>query len=195
MRDHRAYGLVVCPSSATVSSSTEAANRAVHCVWPAGAWAERALCVCGGWGGGGAGNAIGAEGAAAVARALESGRCGLTSLKLDGEWGALVLRVAYHRAALYRCAVLGCCQPRFVTVLVTVRWYLGKNGSNLMGMFCCAVLQCAVPSCTAFNMCTVVTVSVSVPGICTKVAVLSSVSVRPNYGRSSPCGTTVHTAL
>ena len=53
----------------------------------AGAWAERALCVCGGWGGGGAGNAIGAEGAAAVARALESGRCGLTSLNLSCKWG------------------------------------------------------------------------------------------------------------
>ena len=88
--------------SATVSSSTEAANRAVRChalllcgygrvrespVRPAGAWAERALCVCGGWGGGGAANDIGAEGAAAVARALESGRCGLTSLDLDSKWG------------------------------------------------------------------------------------------------------------
>ena len=57
---------------------------------------------------------IGAEGAASVARALESGRCSLTSLDLGCEWGALVLRVAYHRAALYRCAVLGCCQLRFV---------------------------------------------------------------------------------
>ena len=98
MRDHGAYGRVVCPSSATVSSSTEAANRAVRCqallcagmggcgsplCGPAGAWAERALCVCGGWGGGGAANAIGAEGAAAVARALESGRCGLTTLNLE----------------------------------------------------------------------------------------------------------------
>ena len=54
----------------------------------AGAWAERALCVCGGWGGGGADNGIRAEGAAAVARALESGRCGLTTLYLNGEWGA-----------------------------------------------------------------------------------------------------------
>ena len=85
-------------------------------MWPAGAWAERALCVCGGWGGGGAGNDIGAEGAAAVARALESGRCGLTILDLAGEWGALVLSVAYHCAALqcaalYRYAVLGF-QPR-----------------------------------------------------------------------------------
>ena len=102
MRDLGAYGLVVCPSSATVSSSTEAANRAVRCqalllcgygrvrespARPAGAWAERALCVCGGWGGGGAGNGIGDEGAAAVARALESGRCGLTSLNLGGKWG------------------------------------------------------------------------------------------------------------
>ena len=83
---------------------------------PAGAWAERALCVCGGWGGGGADNGIGAEGAAAVARALESGRCGLTTLNLWGEWGALVLSVAYHCAALqcaalYRYAVLGF-QPR-----------------------------------------------------------------------------------
>ena len=131
MRDHCAYGCVVCPSSVTVPSSTEAANRAVRCqalllcgygrvrespVGPAGAWAERALCVCGGWGGGGAGNGLGAEGAAAVARALESGRCGLTSLNLHGEWGALVLSVAYHCAALqcaalYRYAVLGF-QPR-----------------------------------------------------------------------------------
>jgi hypothetical protein len=116
MRDHCAYGLVVCPSSATVSSSTEAANRAVHCVWPAGAWAERALCVCGGWGGGGAVNRIGDEGAATVARALESGRCGLTTLNLGGTWGALVLSVAYHCAALQcaalcRYAVLGF-QPR-----------------------------------------------------------------------------------
>ena len=82
----------------------------------AGAWAERALCVCGGWGGGGADNDIGAEGAAAVARALESGRCGLTTLDLGGKWGALVLSVAYHCAALqcaalYRYAVLGF-QPR-----------------------------------------------------------------------------------
>ena len=77
--------------------------------------------------GGGVVKSLGAEGAATVARALESGRCGLTSLNLSGEWGALVLRVAYHRAALYRYAVLGCCQPRFVTVLVTVRWYLGKR--------------------------------------------------------------------
>ena len=86
-------------------------------MWPAGAWAERALCVCGGWGGGGAGNGIGAEGAAAVARALESGRCGLTILDLWGKWGALVLSVAYHCAALqcaalYRYAVLDCFQPR-----------------------------------------------------------------------------------
>ena len=43
--------------------------------------------MCGGWGGGGADNDIGAEGAAAVARALESGRCGLTTLHLGGEWG------------------------------------------------------------------------------------------------------------
>ena len=132
MRDHCAYGLVVCPSSATVFFSTEAANRAVRCqallcvgmggcgsplCALAGAWAERALCVCGGWGGGGAGNDIGAEGAAAVARALESGRCGLTELNLRGEWGALVLSAAYHCAALqcaalYRNAVLGCFQPR-----------------------------------------------------------------------------------
>ena len=54
---------------------------------PAGAWAERALCVCGGWGGGGADNRIGDEGAAAVARALESGRCGLTTLQLHSERG------------------------------------------------------------------------------------------------------------
>ena len=83
---------------------------------PAGAWAERALCMCGGCGGGGADNDIGAEGAAAVARALESGRCGLTTLNLDCEWGALALSVAYHCAALqcaalYRYAVLGF-QPR-----------------------------------------------------------------------------------
>ena len=44
--------------------------------------------MCGGWGGGGAVNDIGDEGAAAVARALESGRCGLTALRLGSEWGA-----------------------------------------------------------------------------------------------------------
>jgi hypothetical protein len=88
--------------------------------------AEGVRCACA-VAGGGAGKSLGDEGAATVARALESGRCGLTSLDLGGEWGALVLRVAYHRAALYRYAVLGCCQPRFVTVLVTVRWYLGKR--------------------------------------------------------------------
>ena len=65
---------------------------------------------------GGAGESLGHEGAAAVARALESGRCGLTSLNLGGKWGALVLSVAYHCAALqcaalYRYAVLGF-QPR-----------------------------------------------------------------------------------
>ena len=43
--------------------------------------------MCGGWGGGGAGNGIGDEGAAAVARALESGRCGLTTLDLNRTWG------------------------------------------------------------------------------------------------------------
>ena len=42
---------------------------------------------------GGAGNRIGAEGAATVARALESGRCGLTSLNLDSEWGAGTQRI------------------------------------------------------------------------------------------------------
>ena len=62
MRDHCAYGLVVCPSSATVSSSTEAANRAVRCqallsvwVWegagvPCVPWPARGLsvrCACG----------------------------------------------------------------------------------------------------------------------------------------------------
>ena len=78
----------------------------------------------GGWGGGGADNAIGDEGAAAVARALESGRCGLTTLDLRGKWGALVLSVAYHCAALQcaalcRYAVLGF-QPRVVTVLASV---------------------------------------------------------------------------
>ena len=88
--------------------------------------AEGVRCACA-VAGGGAGESLGAQGAATVARALESGRCGLTSLRLGCEWGALVLRVAYHRAALYRCAVLGCCQPRVVTVLVTVRWYLGKR--------------------------------------------------------------------
>ena len=88
--------------------------------------AEGVRCACA-VAGGGAGKSLGDEGAATVARALESGRCSLTSLNLVGEWGALVLRVAYHRAALYRCAVLGCCQPRVVTVLVTVRWYLGKR--------------------------------------------------------------------
>ena len=113
MRDHGAYGLVVCPSSATVSSSTEAANRAVRCqalllygygrvrespVWPVGAWAERALCVCGGWGGGGDDNSVRGP------------------LNLMSKWGALVLSVAYHCAALqcaalYRYAVLGF-QPR-----------------------------------------------------------------------------------
>ena len=140
---------------------------------------EGVRCACAVAGGGADGSLgyerLGAQGAATVARALESGRCSLTSLNLGCEWGALVLRVAYHRAALYRCAVLGCCQPRFVTVLVTVRWYLGKNGSTLMGISCCAVLQCAVPYCTAFNMCTAVTVSVAMPGICTRFAVLSSV--------------------
>ena len=45
--------------------------------------------MCGGWGGGGAGNGIGDEGAAAVARALESGRCGLTTLNLPGKWRAV----------------------------------------------------------------------------------------------------------
>ena len=54
---------------------------------------------------GGAGEGIGPEGAATVARALESGRCGLTSLDLDREWGAPVLSVSYHRAAL-QCAAL-----------------------------------------------------------------------------------------
>ena len=44
--------------------------------------------MCGGWGGGGADNGIGAEGAAAVARALESGRCGLTTLFLGSKWGS-----------------------------------------------------------------------------------------------------------
>ena len=85
------------------------------------------VCAVRGLSLGGADEGLGDEGAATVARALESGRCGLTSLSLVGEWGALVLRVAYHRAALYRCAVLGCCQLRFVTVLVTVRWDLGKR--------------------------------------------------------------------
>ena len=36
---------------------------------------------------GGADEGIGAEGAATVARALESGRCGLTTLDLGGKWG------------------------------------------------------------------------------------------------------------
>ena len=65
---------------------------------------------------GGAGESLGDEGAATVARALESGRCGLTTLYLGSKWGALVLSVAYHCAALQcaalcRYAVLGF-QPR-----------------------------------------------------------------------------------
>jgi hypothetical protein len=65
---------------------------------------------------GGAGKSLGDEGAATVARALESGRCGLTSLNLFSKWGALVLSAAHHCAALqcaalYRYAVLGF-QPR-----------------------------------------------------------------------------------
>ena len=132
MRDHCAYGLVVCPSSVTVPSSTETANRAVRCQallsvgmggsgrplcgQPARGLSVRCACAVGGVGGG-ADNRIGAEGAAAVARALESGRCGLTTLDLGGKWGALVLSAAYHCAALqcaalYRYAVLGCFQPR-----------------------------------------------------------------------------------
>ena len=67
---------------------------------------------------GGADEGIGAEGAATVARALESGRCGLTSLNLGCEWDRWYLD--YHCAALYRNAVLGCFQPRFVTVLASV---------------------------------------------------------------------------
>ena len=122
MRDHIAYGhRAVSPSSVTALSTQRqriaqsAARRCCVGVWdgeweaparPAGAWAERALCVCGGCGGG-AGNGIGAEGAAAVARALESGRCGLTTLDLGSKWGALVLSVAYHCAAL-QCAALYC---------------------------------------------------------------------------------------
>ena len=48
-------------------------------------------CVCarGGWrmwGGAGAGNGIGEAGAASLAAALGSGRCGLTTLKLDCKW-------------------------------------------------------------------------------------------------------------
>ena len=74
-------------------------------MWPAGAWAERALCVCGGWGGGGAGNRIGAEGAAAVARALESGRCGLTSLNLGCEWDRWY---SAQRITALHCNVLRC---------------------------------------------------------------------------------------
>ena len=66
---------------------------------------------------GGADEGLGKEDAAAVARALESGRCGLTTLNLRCKWGALVLSVAYHCAALqcaalYRYAVLGFFQPR-----------------------------------------------------------------------------------
>ena len=51
---------------------------------------------------GGAGKSLGDEGAATVARALESGRCDLTSLTLYGKWGALLLSLAHH------CAVLRC---------------------------------------------------------------------------------------
>ena len=85
------------------------------CGQPARGLSVRCACAAGGVGGG-AVNGIGAEGAAAVARALESGRCGLTTLDLWGKWGALVLSVAYHCAALqcaalYRYAVLGF-QPR-----------------------------------------------------------------------------------
>ena len=49
----------------------------------------RDVCVCAlwrVWGGAGAGNGIGEAGAASVAEALGSGRCGLTSLHLGGKW-------------------------------------------------------------------------------------------------------------
>ena len=58
------------------------------CGQPARGLSVRCACAAGGVGGG-ADNRIGAEGAAAVARALESGRCGLTALHLGGEWGAV----------------------------------------------------------------------------------------------------------
>ena len=47
------------------------------------------VCVCGAWrmwGVGGAGNGIGEAGAASLAAALGSGRCGLTDLNLYGKW-------------------------------------------------------------------------------------------------------------
>ena len=65
--------------------------------------AEGVRCACA-VAGGGVDESLGAEGAATVARALESGRCSLTSLNLGGEWGALVL----WRTTALRCIAMPC---------------------------------------------------------------------------------------
>ena len=54
---------------------------------------------------GGAGESLGDEGAATVARALESGRCGLTTLDLMSKWGRWYS--AWRITALH-CSVLRC---------------------------------------------------------------------------------------